>query len=109
MSFLEEVKKTFLNKEELLNLRVNSSKYLFIFCCLLFFLDYYFIANKFLSDYLLNTLSVVFIIFLVSFFLYSCFLFTKLFLVTSKVNQAILYLLLFLIISIFSLPFIFPK
>jgi len=109
MSFFEEVKKTFLNKEEIFNLRYISSKYLFLFMSLVFFLDYYFIANKFFHLYLIETLPIVYIAFLFSFFLYSSFLVASFFSNISKSKLIIIFLSLFCITSIFSIPFIFPK
>ncbi len=109
MSFFDEVKRTFLEKEEIFALRYNAAKHVFILSCLVFFLDYFFIANRFFGHVLVSSLSFVYIFFLFSFFLYACFLIAKLLYGSSKINQAFLFLILFAIISIFSIPFIFAK
>lgn len=109
MSYFDEVKRTFLDKEELFNLRYNTAKYFFIILALIFFIDYFFIANNFFA-YILNwSLAIVYILFLFSFFIYSCFLIARLLAGTSKVNQTFVFLILFWIILLLSIPFVFPK
>lgn len=109
MSFFWEIKKTFLNKDEIFTLRLNSARYTFILCSLLFFLDYIFIANWFYYDILINTLPYIYIAFLLSLFIYSCFLISSVF---SKLPKAVLwgiYIVFFLLILILSTPFVLPK
>lgn len=109
MSFFEEVKNTFLNKEEIFSLRYNAAKYMFIIFCLIFFLDYFFIANNFFAYILVNWLSYIYIIFLLTFYLYACFIIAKALYGSSKINQALIFLILLGIVSILSIPFVFQK
>lgn len=109
MSFFEEVKKTFLNREELFELRYSAAKYAFIIFSIIFFVDYFFIANNFFTYKLVSSLSVVYVIFLFSFYLYACFLIAKLLFWRSKINQAFLFLILLAIFLVFSIPFVLPK
>ncbi|NDK07929.1 hypothetical protein EOM39_01630 [Candidatus Gracilibacteria bacterium] len=109
MSFFDEVKKTFLDREELFNLRFNASKYIFIIMCLVFFLDYFFIANNFFAYILNGSLGIVYILFLFSFFIFSCFLIARALYGTSKVNQAFIFMIIFGVVLLLSIPFVFPK
>lgn len=109
MSFFWEIKKTFWNNEEIFNLRHNSARYVFILCSLLFFLDYFFIANWFYYDFLIYTLPFTYFAFLLSLFIYSCFLISVVFNKLSKFILMIIYIVIFLLILVLSIPFILPK
>lgn len=109
MSFFEELKKTFSNKEEIFLLRYNSSKFVFILCSFLFFLSYFFIANSFYDKELLLVFPFLYVAFLLSICIYSCFFIAKALYKFPKVIKIIIYIVFILITLFLSLPIVFPK
>ncbi len=109
MSFFVEVKKVFSNNEEIFTLRYNSSKIVFILSSFIFFLNYFFIANSFYYDLLIKIFPITSIVFLLSLYLYSCFLIEKYFKKIPKIIKILVFVLLFFISLILAVPFILPK
>ncbi len=109
MSFFDSMKKSFKNSEEIFSYRYSTVKQILIICWFLFFLDYFLIINDFYYDLLIGSLPFVYFAFLISSYFYLCFFISKILKWFPKIILFILYIIILLLISILTIPFVLPK
>lgn len=101
MWFKEILKKDFFESQNKLILRYKSSKAILIIFVLLFFTSLFFIGAWFYSDFLMNYISVFYVLLVISIVFYVFLLVKKTF--NQKLTWVLLYIFIFLLIIIFVL------
>lgn len=108
MNYKKDITSAFLDEKLILKYRYESSRSLFIYWSLIFFLNYFFVWAKFFDDIFLKSLTYSYFVFLIVTFFYSYFFLKYTFEIKWILNiiLIIIFLLLFLI---FSIPFAWIK
>lgn len=70
MDFKKVIHDTFKNNDDIVKSRYNSSKMVFTFLLLIFFLNYFFVWARFFDEYFTKSLSVTYILLLLSAVIY---------------------------------------
>lgn len=104
MDYKNDIKKSWENKEEILKYRYNSSRNIFIYLSLIFFLNYFFVWAKFFDNIFLLTLPFVYVSFLVSIMIFWYFYLLSNFKL-NKIWNIISIIILWILFLIFLLPF----
>lgn len=101
MWFKEILKKDFFESQNKLILRYKSSKAILIIFVLLFFTSLFFIGAWFYSDFLMNYISVFYVLLVISIVFYIFLYFKKTF--DQKLSWILLYIFTFLLFIMFVL------
>lgn len=104
MDYKNDIKKSWENKEEILKYRYNSSRNIFIYLSLIFFLNYFFVWAKFFDNIFLLTLPFVYVSFLVSIMIFWYFYLLSNFKL-NKIWNIVSIIILWILFLIFLLPF----
>lgn len=104
MDYKNDIKKSWENKEEILKYRYISSRNIFIYLSLIFFLNYFFVWAKFFDNIFLLTLPFVYVCFLVSIIIFWYFYLLNNFKL-NKVWNIVSIIILLILFIIFLLPF----
>lgn len=103
MNYKKELHKHFWNSKLLTNSRYEASKNIFIYICLIFFLNYFFVWAKFYDYFFIKTLPFVYTLFLITITFFIFFYFK------SKFELKIIHtLIIILLLMIFLLIFLTP-
>lgn len=103
MDYKKELTKHFWDSKWLTNSRYEASKNIFIYFCLIFFLNYFFVWAKFYDNIFLKTLPFTYVAFLVTIIFYIFYYFKSKFELKMVYNVVIIILL-----TIFLLLFLIP-
>jgi len=107
MRLKDILKKDFWNSNKLITKRFKSSKLLFIVMWLLFFLDYFLLSNFPDNNFLINILPILYVWFIVSLLLITYYsIKIKFWEKINNIISTIILILLFIILLIFSIPFL---
>lgn len=104
MDYKNDIKKHFENADDILEYRYNTSKSIFIYSTLFFFLNYFFVWAKFFDNIFLLTLPFAYIWFLMGIFTFIYFYISYTF-KPNKTLNIISGIILFILFLVFLLPF----
>ncbi len=105
MDYKKEVKNLFLNDTLLLNYRFNWAKGIFIFLSFLFFLNYFLVWASFYDSFLIKTLPLTYVWFVVSLLSFIYFFILNIF-PKNKLIKLVTFIVNLILFIVFLLPLI---